>query len=253
MTKPQLGALLAVALCAQAALAGSFIDERGSKKAETSAVETSVRAKAMPGTVTGDFADPAWHTPAPAMTDAQGVPLAEAVMQLRPRELASLMIDAPDDLLDVPVRWRTGEDRIGTLRTISRENGVNLDFTVAGLRMSRVAPPPEMVPGPAGVPVAATAPVKTYEVKLSDIKLSRAFARWAEADGVRMQWDADRQVVIEAPNVFRAQTAYDAMVQALGTPAILHSEYPLEVCEYANVPKLERITRRGEQSKDCPN
>lgn len=91
-----------------------------------------------------------------------------------------------------------------------------------------------------------------YEVRLSDIKLSTSIARWGAENGVRIRWDADKHVLIGGPQVFKASSVLDAVSQALSTPGILNSAYPLEACEYGNNPPLIRITRQGDQAKDCP-
>jgi hypothetical protein len=105
-----------------------------------------------------------------------------------------------------------------------------------------------------------TAPVNTasvtpekrhFEVRLQDVRLHVAMQRWAADTGVRLRWDADRHVLISAPMVFEATDALQAVGMALSTPGIANSAYPLEVCEYPNVPVLLRITRQGEQGKDC--
>jgi hypothetical protein len=69
---------------------------------------------------------------------------------------------------------------------------------------------------------------------------------------MRIRWDADRHLLIGAPMTFRGADAFDAISQALATPGIANSEYPLEVCQYPNTPPLLRITRQGEQARDCP-
>jgi Toxin co-regulated pilus biosynthesis protein Q len=115
------------------------------------------------------------------------------------------------------------------------------------------APAPVAAQSASGVRPAPGAPVvRPFEVRLSDIKLSTAMYRWAAESGVRIKWDADRHVLIGAPMVFKGNDVFDVVVQALSTPGIRNSDYPLEVCEYQNTPKLLRITRQGEQSKDCP-
>ena len=110
-------------------------------------------------------------------------------------------------------------------------------------------------PLPAARPIAAIkalATTKQYEVRLSDMRLSTAFARWAMDDGVRIRWEADKHLLIDAPMAFEAKDAAQAVAMALATPGISSGAYPLEVCEYPNTPPLLRVTRRGEQTKECP-
>lgn len=95
--------------------------------------------------------------------------------------------------------------------------------------------------------------LKKFEVRLGDVRLHVAMQRWATDSGMRLRWDAERHLLISAPTVFEAHDALEAIGMALSTPGIVRSEYPLEVCIYPNVPPLLRITRQGEQTKDCPN
>jgi hypothetical protein len=37
----------------------------------------------------------------------------------------------------------------------------------------------------------------------------------------------------------------------LSSPGIRMSDFPLEACIYANTPPLVRITRQGEQTREC--
>jgi hypothetical protein len=104
------------------------------------------------------------------------------------------------------------------------------------------------------VPAVTASPEKRkFEVRLQDVRLHVAMQRWAADTGVRLRWDADRHVLISAPMVFEADDALQAVGMALSTPGIANSAHPLEVCAYPNVPPLLRITRQGEQGKDCTN
>lgn len=90
----------------------------------------------------------------------------------------------------------------------------------------------------------------TWEIQLKDITLSKTFSRWAATAGYRVRWDAAKQVEIGGPDTF--EMPFEEAVQAvLSTPGIAESEYPLEVCFYPNVPPLARVTRKGEQEKEC--
>ncbi|HEY1059468.1 MAG TPA: TcpQ domain-containing protein [Limnobacter sp.] len=89
-----------------------------------------------------------------------------------------------------------------------------------------------------------------WELRLDDLRLDRALARWAKQAGYSFRWDADRYLLIGAPSVFDGNFT-DAIEQVLETPGIANSEYPLEACVYANNPPLLRITRLGDQAREC--
>lgn len=92
----------------------------------------------------------------------------------------------------------------------------------------------------------------TWEVLASDVRLANTFERWANTVGYKIQWDAEKHFLISATPTFKG-TIEDAITQALSTPTILFSSYPLEACKYEQTPPLIRITRQGEQSKECPD
>lgn len=97
---------------------------------------------------------------------------------------------------------------------------------------------------------------QVWHIKASDVRLASTFERWAKEStdsGVPFSilWDAGKHVLIEAPTEYRG-SFLDAIEQALKSPSILQSDYPLEACEYPNTPPVVRITRWGEQAKDCP-
>jgi hypothetical protein len=113
----------------------------------------------------------------------------------------------------------------------------------AATPLSPIAPiAPEQVPG--------KAPPPQWDVAVADVSLLNTFKRWAVTAGYRIKWDAMRHVLVEAPGVV-AGTFEEALEQVLSSPGIRNSEYPLEVCFYPNSPPLARITRRGDQVKDC--
>jgi hypothetical protein len=63
-------------------------------------------------------------------------------------------------------------------------------------------------------------------------------------------WDVDKHLLIDAPDVYLG--SFEQVVSAvLSSPGLVQGPYPLEVCFYPNTPPLARITRRGEQSRDC--
>lgn len=88
-----------------------------------------------------------------------------------------------------------------------------------------------------------------WRVELKDITLSTTFARWADTAGWKMRWDADKNILIDAPDSFTG-IFEDAVASVLSSDGIQQGVYPLEVCFYTNTPPLARITRKGEQ-KDC--
>jgi len=111
-----------------------------------------------------------------------------------------------------------------------------------------VAPPPSAAP--AGVAAAAEPRRVRWEVRTQDITLSHTLERWAGDAGYRVKWDAQRNFLIGAPDVYEG--SFEAALRAvLGSAGIRQSDYPLEACVYANTPPLVRITRQGEQAQEC--
>jgi hypothetical protein len=94
--------------------------------------------------------------------------------------------------------------------------------------------------------------VRNWEVAATDVRLANTFERWAKIAGYNVSWDADRHVLISVTTSFTG-TFEEAVMQALSTPGIRYSAYPLEACRYENKPPLIRITRQGEQAKECPD
>jgi hypothetical protein len=77
-----------------------------------------------------------------------------------------------------------------------------------------------------------------------------ALRRWSSVAGVNLLWDAERHFMVDAPTQLIGE--FESVVrQLLSSPAIAHSNYPLEACLYANVPPLLRITRLGDHTPDC--
>ena len=103
-----------------------------------------------------------------------------------------------------------------------------------------VLPPPQQVQSAASV----------WSLELSDITIANAFQRWARTSGYKIKWDAARNILVGAPDQVDG-TFEQAVAKVLASPGIRNGEYPLEVCFYPNTPKLARITRRGEQEKEC--
>jgi len=97
---------------------------------------------------------------------------------------------------------------------------------------------------------AAIAVPGRWNVRVQDITLARTLARWAEQAGVRLKWDARRNFLIGAPDSIDGSFE-SALTTVLGSAGIRQSDYPLEACIYANTPPLVRITRQGEQAREC--
>lgn len=96
---------------------------------------------------------------------------------------------------------------------------------------------------------STTSASRTWQVEVKDITLANTFARWAEASGQKVRWDAERHILVEAPDTLTG-TFEDVIATVLSSPGIAKGSYPLEVCFYPNNPPLARITRKGEQ-KEC--
>ncbi len=89
-----------------------------------------------------------------------------------------------------------------------------------------------------------------WSVLTQDITLARTLERWGAQAGYRVKWDAQRNFLIGAPDSVEGtfETALKAILNSAG---IRQSDYPLEACIYANTPPLVRITRQGEQAREC--
>jgi hypothetical protein len=103
-------------------------------------------------------------------------------------------------------------------------------------------------------PYAGAAPVDTglahWSVLVQDITLERTLERWGAQAGYRVKWDAQRNFLIGAPD--SVEGTFEAALKAiLNSAGIRQSDYPLEACIYANTPPLVRITRQGEQAREC--
>lgn len=103
---------------------------------------------------------------------------------------------------------------------------------------------------PAPQEQSAAVQQQSWEVRTSDVTLSRTLERWAASAGYRLKWDAARNFLISAPSTFSGDFE-EALSQALSTPGVRLSDYPLEACIYPNTPPLARITRQGEQTREC--
>lgn len=173
---------------------------------------------------------------------ATRLPLRIALNILRP-STQSIEYSMREDLQRIEVSWRPGESRLDVLRRLNKDH--QLTFKLEGAKMT--------VARDEVAAQQARKSLRQFEVRLSDVRLHVAMQRWAAESGARLRWDADKHVLISAPMVFETTDVLNAIGMALSTPGIANSSHPLEVCEYPNVPRLLRITRQGEQAKDCPN
>jgi Toxin co-regulated pilus biosynthesis protein Q len=89
-----------------------------------------------------------------------------------------------------------------------------------------------------------------WEIRSSDVTLAKTLERWAATASHRLKWDAARNFLIGASDVYIGSFE-GAVEHLLSSPGIRLSDYPLEACIYANTPPLIRITRQGEQSREC--
>jgi hypothetical protein len=89
-----------------------------------------------------------------------------------------------------------------------------------------------------------------WSVLVQDITLARTLERWGAQAGYRLKWDAQRNFLIGAPDTIDG-TFETALKTVLDSAGIRQSDYPLEACIYANTPPLVRITRQGEQAREC--
>lgn len=273
----RLGVLVGSTLSA-AALAG-FIDERkGPAVPQSATADKPVAAEADPGApksagpvmapsgqpstqgvASSDRVrppaligfSPSWATPAQA--GATNLPLHVALRVLRPAaepEVPVMLQGVPPQIM---VSWPEGAVRLAVVADIAAKNGLTLRNTPSGLLVFGAGTPSRAEETSTQAAVPAGPGPRKFEVRLQDVRLHVAMQRWAADTGVRLRWDAERHVLISAPMVFEAPDALQAIGMALSTPGIANSAYPLEVCAYPNVPLLLRITRQGEQSKDCTN
>lgn len=245
-------AMGALALAANA----SFIDERHGGKA--SAASAPVVGH---GAVLGEFHLAPWQTP---INEAgAGVSVVDALARLLPPGRPAVEIEGPGVLSDLKVSWEAGASRISVVMAMAKRHGLIMRLSGRSLNIQQAKSVAVVATGSgpsigqaAAVQVAAvqpaSKPLHPYEVRLTDIKLSTAINRWAQSAAVRVRWDADKHVMVGAPMTYMKADILEAVIDALDSPGIRNSDYPLEVCEYPNVPRLLRITRKGEQAKDCP-
>lgn len=92
---------------------------------------------------------------------------------------------------------------------------------------------------------------RRWQVLTADVTLAKTVERWAKTAGYRLKWDATRNFLIRKPSVFDDIDFEAALGQVLFSSEIQQSEYPLEACVYESAPPLVRVTRLGEQTKEC--
>jgi hypothetical protein len=91
---------------------------------------------------------------------------------------------------------------------------------------------------------------KKWDIYVKDINVYGTFQRWARDAHWQVRWDAGKHVMIEAPDTLQGSFE-DAVQSVLESPGIALGPYPLEVCFYPNTPPLARVTRKGDQAKEC--
>lgn len=237
-------------LMCNAAVAG-FVDERSSKAAAPAAQASANGASAqgaapaqprINGVLTGYFGHVGWTEPAPAVDGTQA--LAMAFARLLPPSHPSVAIEGRgEELLDRQVSWPAGVTRLQALEHIADSQGLNMALTGSTLVVTRSTKP--------WTDAKPRTDVARWEILPTDARLASAIERWAKAAGYSFRWDAERHALIEGTHAFTG-TFEDAVKGALDTPGIANSAYPLESCVYPNNPLLLRITRKGEQARDCP-
>ena len=187
--------------------------------------------------------------------DGTDTDLVEAISRLTPAALRPVVIDAPQDLVNTLVSWPGQVSVEVALAMMAKKAGLVISYEDG--QVVKVRPGEQSLAiASAATPQAGAAVADQkhrFRVELSDVRLANAMKRWADETGVRLRWDAERHVLIGAQEVIEASSAFDAIARVLATSGIANSDYPLEVCEYPNTPRLLRITRQGEQAKDCPN
>jgi len=123
----------------------------------------------------------------------------------------------------------------------------------SGLDLAHGASPPSDVAlpvAPYGGPAIGDPAAGHWRVLVQDITLARTLERWGAQAGYRVKWDAQRNFLIGAPDSVDGSFE-TALKTVLNSAGIRQSDYPLEACIYANTPPLVRITRQGEQAREC--
>lgn len=243
--------LVLVAALSVCALAhAGYVDERSSvapasadAKADGADAQGASALQAAPaGYLSGNFDEKGWAETAPTLVAA--MPLAEAIAKLLPAALQGVVIQASESVLDAQVLWKPGVTRRAALEQVASSNGFVISLVGRTLNVTKAVTP--KVTG-----AAAAVPALTWSVLPGDVRLVDAINRWAAKAGYSVRWDADRQVLVEGTTEFTG-TFEQAVAAALSTPGIANGPYPLESCVYPNKPPLLRVTRKGEQVKDCP-
>jgi hypothetical protein len=117
--------------------------------------------------------------------------------------------------------------------------------------LARAAEPAPVLPVAPYAGATGADPARAHwSVLVQDITLARTLERWGAQAGYRVKWDAQRNFLIGAPDSVDG-TFESALREILNSAGIRQSDYPLEACIYANTPPLVRITRQGEQAREC--
>ena len=130
---------------------------------------------------------------------------------------------------------------------------MNLVVVVVVATLSAAASAAEPAQALPVVPYAGPASIARsgpWSVLVQDITLARTLERWGAQAGYRVKWDAQRNFLIGAPHSVDG-TFESALKAVLNSAGIRQSDYPLEACIYANTPPLVRVTRQGEQAREC--
>lgn len=109
----------------------------------------------------------------------------------------------------------------------------------------------EFVPKPYVGGVKTSEPSKpVWTLDARDVNYFNALQRWGKIANYQVRWDAPKHFLIDAAGSFEGSFE-EAVTSVLSNPGIQNSMLPLEVCFYPNTPPLARITRKGEQEKEC--
>ncbi len=108
----------------------------------------------------------------------------------------------------------------------------------------------KLVPNNSQATEKLLSPASLWEIRLQDITLAQTLQRWSQQAGWKLIWDVDKHILIDSPHQFKGNFE-EAVSLLLAAPSFAAAGLPLEVCFYPNTPPLARITRKGEQEKEC--
>jgi Toxin co-regulated pilus biosynthesis protein Q len=136
---------------------------------------------------------------------------------------------------------------------ISRKPLVQLAFAICTL-ITALSAHAQSSKSLLGSPLPATSgstDTQQWEVRADDQRLAKTFERWARQAGVIIKWDAPKHVLLGASTVYTGSLE-KAIFDTLASPGVFFGEERLEACIYPNTPPLIRITKFGEQLRECP-